>query len=902
MALYHNTNIGIYSGVSKQAIDLRLANHCEEMINCYPTVENGTRRRNPTSKLSSDILVSDNQFTYAYDRGLSGETSEQYVITIDEVNKLRVFDIYSGKYSTVNYEGNSLSYLNTSNAEIGFSAMTIKDSTFIVNRDTVPRREGDITSADGSDTTFHKAIISLSMSGYTLTAYDRNSPAGYSSLAPARVHAHLYFGYAQYFSSLGATTIITVDGTAISYITKTKQAERGIVPETLSEYRSNLVNAISSALPDDYVVSINSTGGIEIVKTTGSSISVSSSMSFPSTSDFPVPSNSSSYPVNSTTIENKGVLPLGTAVYTTSTETTQKYSDYDKQAFIWIKQVSIDPAFPYTFTLTIKNLDGTTVGTTTSASTTTNGVATALSFWANGLTGFASVSDGSVIKITRDDGTGFDVVVSDTFGSQASSAFKGIVEQMSDVPKSFPFKDTILKVDGIDRNDGTAYWVKYDGNKWIEHRDPTMLHKIRASTMPHQLVRNADLTFTFKALEWNDILVGDEDSQSIPEFIGNPIKDMFFVNGRFGILTENGISLSEQGNITNFFRTTVLSLLDDSAITTYIDSFKSVGLQYAVELQSSIILFGDKIQFALDASKGLTPATLSVQPISGFEINKNVKPLSTGDSVFFLVSKNNYSSLMEMNKTTISMNIRANDVSAHIPDYISNDIMQIVASDRDNAIFLRSRSQRDTVYLYKHYGTETEKIQMSWSKWIFSMDINSIFAFDKNLYLFGQRHSTIVPTVEFTFYVSVDDTKLINDETFIVDDKIPSSPSFEILNIDSYSVGSNFKDVGNVRYNSEIHLSEFIPNVNSGKYIVGTTLLKTMEISSEDGSNFYLSVKDVERGTVRNIPSLYTIDRKPYISGNSKNMRVKIVSTNGDGFQINSISNEIQYNSRSKKI
>jgi hypothetical protein len=617
---------------------------------------------------------------------------------------------------------------------------------------------------------------------------------------------------------------------------------------------------------------------------------------------FPVPSVSGVLLTNGSTIENLGSNPITAITYTTTSESTLLHNDYDKQAFIWIKQVSIDPAFPYTFTLTIKNLDGTTVGTTASASTTTNGVATALSSWADSLTGFTSVSDGSVIKITRDDGTGFDVVVSDTFGSQASSAFKGVVEQMTDVPKSFPFKDTVLKVDGIDRNDGTAYWVKYDGNKWIEHRDPTMLHKIRASTMPHQLVRNADLTFTFKALEWNDILVGDEDSQSIPEFIGNPIKDMFFVNGRFGILTENGISLSEQGNITNFFRTTVLALLDDSAITTYIDSSKSVGLQYAVELQSSIILFGDKIQFALDASKGITPSTISVQPISGFEINKNVKPLSTGDSVFFLVSKNNYSSLMEMNKTTISMNIRANDVSAHIPDYISNDIMQIVSSDRDNAIFLRSRSQKDTIYLYKHYGTETEKMQMAWSKWTFSMDINSIFAFDKNLYLFGQRYNTTVPTEEFTFSAVIDDTKLIDDETYISDDVISKSPSFEILNIDAYAIGANFKDVGDVRYNSEIHLSEFIPVVGAKKYIVGTTLLKTMEVSSEDGSNFYLSVNDVERGTERKIPSIYTIDRKPYISGNSKNMRVNIVSTNGDGFQINSISNEIQYNTRSRQI
>ena len=78
--------------------------------------------------------------------------------------------------------------------------------------------------------------------------------------------------------------------------------------------------------------------------------------------------------------------------------------------------------------------------------------------------------------------------------------------------------------------------------------------------------------------------------------------------------------------------------------------------------------------------------------------------------------------------------------------------------------------------------------------------------------------------------------------------------------------------------------------------------MKTIQISSADDSNFYLSVKDKERNTSRLIPSVYTVNRKPFISGNSKNMRLSLISTNGDGFQINSISIEGQYNVRSKRI
>ena len=92
MALVHNNLLSIFSGVSKQSLDQRLPNNCEEMINAYPTISTGVRRRNPTSQVNTNTLLDDNQFIYSYDRGLSGESSEQYVITIDRTNGLRVMD------------------------------------------------------------------------------------------------------------------------------------------------------------------------------------------------------------------------------------------------------------------------------------------------------------------------------------------------------------------------------------------------------------------------------------------------------------------------------------------------------------------------------------------------------------------------------------------------------------------------------------------------------------------------------------------------------------------------------------------------------------------------------------------------------------------------------------------
>ena len=911
MALIHNNNLSLFAGVSKQALDLRLPTHCEEMINCYPSVELGLRRRNPTQQISTDITVEDNQFMHSYDRGLAGETEEKYVITIDRTNGLRVFDVDTNEYRSVTISGNAANYLVSSNPEIGFSAITIKDTTIIANKDVIPVRVGELSAS------VNYAQLSIDTTGYSQVGVSyflwSASSKTYANLAPARMkvikftnkyNASYYF-YA--FSSVGATISVVIDGTTtINYTTKVITDTYNIYPESMYSWRTNLTNLIKSQLGGDYTVEIASDLKVYVYDMSGTALTVTSSLTFPTrvTINPPATSKITTYWYTQTFYSetNRGSNPITVAYGSTTKLLNTNTSDYDKKAFIWIKQVSVDTAFPYTFYVTLKETNGTTIASTSTAATSATGVASAIATWANGLADFTSSASGSVSRITRDSGTDFIIDVSDTYGSQASSCWKGATNQMEDLPKTFPFPDTIVRIDGVNTVDNVKYWVKYVGNQWTEHRDPTMLNKLNADTMPHKLVRNADYTFTLSAIEWDDINVGDEDTQAIPEFVGENIQDLFFVNGRLGILTANGISLSETNNLFNFFRTTILEYLDTSPVATYIDSSKSVGLKYASELQGSVVLFGDKMQFALDASKPISPKTVSVQPISGFEINRNVKPISSGDSVFFLVSKSGYSSLMEMNRVSISSSIRAIDVSAHVPTYIDYDIMQIVASNRDNAIFLRSRQNKNILYVYKHYGETTEKVQMAWSKWVFDINITSIFVFNKELYIIGQRYDTSVPLDEFTFNEVWDDTKVWMDEIYWAETGVLTASTFEKVDIEPYGVGATFKDNGTVRYDSEVVLSEWRLAARNEKEIRGSLLVKTIEISSEDDSNFYLVSTDKERNKERIIPSIYTVNRKPFIGGNAKNMELKIVSTNGDGFQINSISLEGQYNSRSTKI
>ena len=130
MADIVNEQISLYGGVSQQSPILRLNSQVANSVNCYHTVEQGTRRRNPTSLISNAKGVTSNSWIYSYDRGTASSLSEKYSVVINE-SGIRVIDLLTG---------NNVPIINTSGTYLapfsitGYSACTVKDVTFITNR------------------------------------------------------------------------------------------------------------------------------------------------------------------------------------------------------------------------------------------------------------------------------------------------------------------------------------------------------------------------------------------------------------------------------------------------------------------------------------------------------------------------------------------------------------------------------------------------------------------------------------------------------------------------------------------------------------------------------------------------------------------------------------------------
>lgn len=102
----------------------------------------------------------------------------------------------------------------------------------------------------------------------------------------------------------------------------------------------------------------------------------------------------------------------------------------------------------------------------------------------------------------------------------ASTGFKGSVDKITDLPKTFSFLDTYIIVKGQGSDVSKDYYVKWNGRTWEETRHPAE-DRGALTNMPIIMARvsidvDGKATFEIKLEDWNYPLVGNSGKQSRP--------------------------------------------------------------------------------------------------------------------------------------------------------------------------------------------------------------------------------------------------------------------------------------------------------------------------------------------------------------------------------------------------
>lgn len=271
------------------------------------------------------------------------------------------------------------------------------------------------------------------------------------------------------------------------------------------------------------------------------------------------------------------------------------------EALVFIKQASYNTTYYVTLdgkTVSFTTLDGVAPSDQPADKLSSKEIAESL---ASQLTtaDYSIQSQNNTIWIRKKDGSDFVIKAEDTRSNTHISVFKNKVQRFSDLPTVAP-KGFTVEIYGDSSSSFDNYYCQFeptDSNDtfgaglWKETVKPGIPFKLDAATMPHALVRNADGTFEFKALDWTERTCGDEDSAAMPSFVGRTINSVFFYRNRLAFLSEENVIMSEVGEFFNFFPTTVTTMVDSDRIDVAASHVRSNTIQK----NFSHVALGDKV-------------------------------------------------------------------------------------------------------------------------------------------------------------------------------------------------------------------------------------------------------------------------------------------------------------------
>jgi hypothetical protein len=298
-----------------------------------------------------------------------------------------------------------------------------------------------------------------------------------------------------------------------------------------------------------------------------------------------------------------------------------------------------------------------------------------------------------------------------------------------------------------------------------------------ANTMPMQLYKAFDsagaIYFVLKPVEWARRNAGDGVTNAFPAFANydpavNPdgiftINDIFFHRNRLGFISDENVILSEAGGYFNFFHTTVLSVLDTAVIDVAVSNNQVAILKSAIPFQESLILFSDLQQFKLSSDSFLTPSSVTVDVATNFETSTKAKPVPAGKTIFFPFQRGAFSGIREYFINISTETNDANEITAHVPEYIEGTVRKLAISSNEEVLLVLSDTDRRQVKVYKYYYNEKEKMQSSWSTWNFDAEIIDM-SFVGSVAFFLFRRGTTIYLEKLN--LSVDNA------TSVMDDKI----------------------------------------------------------------------------------------------------------------------------------
>lgn len=313
----------------------------------------------------------------------------------------------------------------------------------------------------------------------------------------------------------------------------------------------------------------------------------------------------------------------------------------------------------------------------------------------------------------------------DGYADQLINPVTHYAQSFSKLPPNAP-DGYMVKIVGDASKSADQYYVKYDAGRkvWTETLGWNTEMQVRWETMPHALVRAADGNFDFKQLEWSPKTCGDVDTNPWPSFVGATLNDVFFFRNRLGFLSGENIILSRTAKYFNFYPASIANLSDDDPIDVAVSTNRIAILKYAVPFSEELLIWSDEAQFVLTAAGTLTARSVELNLTTQFDVQDRARPYGIGRNVYFASPRSSYTSIHRYYAVQDVSSVKnAEDITAHVPNYIPNGVFSICGSGTENFCAVLSEGDPSKIFIYKFLYLNEELRQQSWSHWDFGSNV-----------------------------------------------------------------------------------------------------------------------------------------------------------------------------------
>ena len=244
--------------------------------------------------------------------------------------------------------------------------------------------------------------------------------------------------------------------------------------------------------------------------------------------------------------------------------------------------------------------------------------------------------------------------------------------------------------------DEDDYYVKFFGNNdkdgdgvWEECAKPGDNIEFDKGTMPIQMVREADGTFTVSQVSWDNAEVGTTvvgGTNPRPSFVGKTVNQLVFFRNRLVILSDENVIMSRPGDFFNFWSKTATTFTPQDVIDLSCSSEYPAIVYDGIQINAGLLLFTKNQQFMLTTDSDiLSPETAKINAVSAYNFNEKTRPVSLGTTVAFLDNANKFTRFFEMSNVLRQGEPDIVDQSKVISRLLDKDI-NIIAESRENSV------------------------------------------------------------------------------------------------------------------------------------------------------------------------------------------------------------------------